>query len=298
VNATVSATVVIITHDRRTELLKTLRHMTTLPDRMPIIVVDNGSSDGSPDAVQARFPEVTLIRSERNLGALARNLAAERIETPYLACCDDDTRWQPGALTRAAELLDAHPRLGTVTGRCLVEPTLAEDPITPELRHSPVSGPPWLPGPALLGVMAGLTMFRLSAFREVGGFSPRMWLGGEEELFTLDLAARGWWSCWAEDVVIHHFPSRSRDSRLRRQLGIRNTLWTQWLRRPVPSAWRTTWWVLGSAPKDRATATAVAWALGGLPWVLRERRVVPAHVEHGLRLLEKARTTGARRYVG
>lgn len=294
-----SATVVVITHNRRPELLTTLRHMTTLPDRMPIVVVDNGSTDGTTDAVRAEFGEVSVIRSETNLGALGRNLAAEDIRTPYLACCDDDTRWQPGALRRAADLLDTHPRLATVTGRCLVEPTLEEDPITPELRHSPVPAPPWLPGPALLGVMAGLTMFRLSAFREVGGFSPRMWLGGEEELFTIDLAARGWWSCWAEDVVIHHAPSGVRDPRLRRQLGIRNTLWTQWLRRPVRSAWRTTRWVLGSAPKDAATAAAVGWALRGLPWVLRERRVVPAHVEHGLRLLERAqRTSGARRYVG
>lgn len=294
-----SATVVVITHNRRAELTETLRHMTTLPDRMPIIVVDNGSSDGTAEMVRARFPDVTLVRSERNIGALARNLAAARVTTPYLACCDDDTRWQPGALTRAAELLDRYPRLATVTGRCLVEPALEEDPITPELRHSPVPGPPWLPGPALLGVMAGLTMFRLSAFREVGGFSKRMWLGGEEELFTLDLAARGWWSCWAEDVVIHHAPSGARDPRLRRQLGIRNTLWTQWLRRPARSAWRATRWVLGTAPKDRATVAAVGWALLGLPWVLRERRVVPAHVERGLCLLEEARRTNtARRYVG
>lgn len=297
-NAT-PATVIVITHNRRAELLTTLRHMTSLPDRMPIVVVDNGSADGTADAVRARFPDVRLIASDRNLGALGRNLAVEQIDTPYFACCDDDTRWQPGALRRAATLLDDHPRLATVTGRCLVEPTLHEDPITPELRHSPVPGPPWLPGPALLGIMAGLTMFRLSAFREVGGFSRRMWFGGEEELFTIDLAARGWWSCWAEDVVVHHAPSIARDTRRQRGLGIRNTLWTQWLRRPVPSAWRATRRVVGSAPNDLATAAAVGRALCGLPWVLRERRVVPPRVEEGLRLLEQAqRESVARRYVG
>lgn len=293
------ATVVVITHNRRAELLTTLRHMTSLPDRMPIVVVDNGSADGTADAVRARFPDVALIASERNLGALGRNLAVERIDTPYFACCDDDTRWQPGALRRAATLLDDHPRLATVTGRCLVEPDLHEDPITPELRHSPVPGPSWLPGPALLGIMAGLTMFRCSAFREVGGFSRRMWFGGEEELFTIDLAVAGWWSCWAEDVVVHHAPSVTRDTRRQRRMGIRNTLWTQWLRRPVPSAWRATRWVLGSAPKDLATAAAIGRAMCGLPWVLRERRVVPPRVEEGLCLLEQAQHESmARRYVG
>ncbi|MGA6167804.1 glycosyltransferase family 2 protein [Amycolatopsis magusensis] len=292
-------TVVIITRDRRGELLHTLDRMTALPDAAPIIVVDNGSSDGTADAVREHHPEVELIRAERNLGALGRNLAVSRVTTPYVAFCDDDTRWQPGALTRAAELLDAHPGLASVTGRCLVEPHLTEDPITPELRYSPVRGPDWLPGPALLGVMAGLSMFRVSAFEEVGGFSRQMWFGGEEELLALDLAAAGWWMCWAEDVVVHHAPSKARDPRRRRQLGIRNTLWTLWLRRPVRSAWRRSVTVIGSAPRDRFTAVAVAEAVRGLPWVLRSRRVVPEMVEAGLLELEQSqRNSVARRYVG
>ncbi|MBN6038378.1 glycosyltransferase family 2 protein [Amycolatopsis sp. 195334CR] len=292
-------TVVIITRDRCAELRRTLTQMTALPDAAPIVVVDNGSTDGTADLARERFPGVELIRAERNLGALGRNLAVSRITTPYVAFCDDDTRWQPGALTRAAELLDAHPGLASVTGRCLVEPELTEDPITPELRYSPVRGPDWLPGPALLGVMAGLSMFRVSAFEEVGGFSRRMWFGGEEELLALDLAAAGWWMCWAEDVVVHHAPSTARDPRRRRQLGIRNTLWTLWLRRPVRSAWRRTRTVLGSAPRDRYTAGAVVAALRGLPWVLRSRRVVPAAVEAGLVDLEESqRASVARRYVG
>jgi hypothetical protein len=126
-----------------------------------------------------------------------------------------------------------------------------------------------------------------------------MWLGGEEELFALDLAARGWWMCWAEDIVIHHAPSPARDPRRRRQLGIRNTLWTLWLRRPVRSALRRTAAILRSAPKDGATVLAVLEALAGTAWVLRERAVVPAEVERGLVLLEEPqRTSVARRYVG
>lgn len=292
-------TVVLITHNRREEVLRTLEVMTTLPDAAPLIVADNASTDGTADAIARHYPQVSLLACETNLGALARNVAVDQVRTPYVAFCDDDTRWQPGSLTRAADLLDAHPGLASVTGRCLVEPDLVEDPITPELRYSPVRGPDWLPGPALLGIMAGLTTLRVRAFREVGGFNPRMWLGGEEELLALDLASRGWWMCWAQDVVIHHAPSRLRDPRRRRQLGIRNTLWTLWLRRPVPGAARRTADVLRSAPADLATVSAVLEAVRGLPWVLRQRRVVPDSVEQGLRALEHAqRSSVARRYVG
>lgn len=291
-------TVVVITRNRRDEVLRTLDAMTSLPDGAPIVVADNASTDGTADAIATLFPRVSLLRCDRNLGALARNLAVRQVLTSYVAFCDDDTRWQPGALTRAADVLDAYPGLASVTGRCLVEPDLVEDPITPELRDSPVAGPDWLPGPALLGVMAGLTTFRVEAFRQVGGFSPRLWFGGEEELLAIDLAAHGWWMCWDPDIVIHHAPSTSRDPRRRRQLGIRNTLWTLWLRRPVRSAARRTLDILGSAPKDAATFGAVLEALRGLPWVLSERRVVPAAVERGLRSLEESqRHSPARRYV-
>ncbi|ANN21809.1 glycosyl transferase [Amycolatopsis orientalis] len=289
----------MITHNRREQLLEMLERMTSLPDAAPIVLVDNASTDGTADAVERRFPEVRVLRSRRNLGAVARNVAVREVKTPYVAFCDDDTCWQPGALTRAAEQLDRYPDLGVVTGRCLVEPGLAEDPITPELRHSPVPGPDWLPGPALLGVMAGLSAVRVRAFTDVGGFSERLWLGGEEELFALDLAARGWWMCWDETMVIHHAPSTVRDPRRRRQLGIRNTLWTLWLRRPFRSVLRRMVTVLRSAPLDRATASAVVEAVRGLPWVLRNREVVPAEVERGLVLLEDSqRKSVARRYVG
>lgn len=292
-------TVVIITRNRRAELLRTLGRMTALPEVADVIVADNGSGDGSADAVAARFPRVRLLRCDRNLGAVARNLAVERVTSPYVAFCDDDTWWEAGALPAAAGLLDAHPGLASVTGRILVEPGGAEDPIVPELRDSPLPAPGWLPGPALLGILAGASVVRVSAFGEAGGFSPRLWIGGEEELLALDLAARGWWMCYRPDVVVHHAASAGRDARWRRHLGIRNTLWTTWLRRPVRGALRRTGTVLGSLPRDTTSARAVGAALAGLPWVLRERRVVPRDVERGLYLLEEPqRRSVARRYVG
>ncbi|MBY3985715.1 glycosyltransferase [Rhodococcus fascians] len=291
-------TVVVITYNRCGELRRTLQHMTTLPDAAPITVVDNGSQDGTAEMVRSTFPSVTLLAFEENLGATGRNRAVDMVDTEFVAFCDDDTRWQPGALTVGARLLSEYPSLGSVTGKCLVAPSLVEDPITPEFRESPIPGPDWLPGPALLGVMAGLTMFRVQAFRDVGGFCEKMWLGGEEELLALDLAAAGWWMVWEESMVIHHEPSVSRERVRRRQLGIRNTLWTLWLRRPVRSAIRRSRVVLASAPRDLKTVAAVMEALRSTSWVLRHRRVVPAEVEAGLVLLEQPQANSVgRRYI-
>jgi GT2 family glycosyltransferase len=291
--------VVVITRNRQEELLRNLGRMTSLPEDPQILVGDNGSTDGTCKATAARFPQVKLFYSEHNLGTVARNDIVRRLHTPYVAFCDDDMWWDPGALSVAADTLDAHDGLASVTGRIMVEPDGREDPIVPELSGSPVPAPGWLPGPALLGILAGASMLRISAFWEAGGFSPRLWLGGEEELLTIDLAARGWWMCYRDDVVVHHAASALRDSRERRRLGIRNTLWTTWLRRPLPSALRRTRAIVASLPPDVTSARALAQALAGVPWVVRERHPVPPEVEYGLRLLEESqRRSVARRYVG
>jgi GT2 family glycosyltransferase len=291
-------TVVVITHNRRDELLRTLGKLRELPERPPVIVADNGSSDGSAAAVGRLHPEAEVIAARRNLGAVARNLAVRRVATPYVAFCDDDTWWEPGSLHACAEALDAHPDVAAVTARIIVEPAGAEDPIVAELAGSPIPGRPGLPGPALMSFLAGASVLRAGPFRQAGGFSPRLWLGGEEELLAADLITAGHYLCYLPGAVVHHAPSGQRDPHRRRRLGIRNTLWFTWLRRPLPAAARRTAELARTVPRDRISAAAFAAALAGLPWVLRERRPLPPHVEAMITLLDAPRRTStARRYV-
>ncbi|HEY4614143.1 MAG TPA: glycosyltransferase, partial [Citricoccus sp.] len=293
--------VVMITYNRRPEALRAIERVLALPERPALYVVDNASTDGTAEAVRQRFgaePRLTLVESGRNLGAVGRNVAVDLVTTEFVAFCDDDTWWEPGALQAAVEAMSAHPRLGVVTGRILVEPGAREDPINAELLHSPVRGPDWLPGPALGSFLAGASVVRTEAFRDVGGFSPRLWLGGEEELMAADLATAGWELCHLPHVVVHHQASKARDPHLRRRHGLRNTLWFTWLRRPVPAAVRRTRHVVATAPRDRVTAAAVADALAGTGWVVRRRRPLPERVERRFVALEESqRTSAARQYV-
>jgi GT2 family glycosyltransferase len=292
-------TVVLITHNRRAELARTLGLLAGLPEKPPVIVVDNGSSDGSAAYVRWWHPGVRLIAARHNLGAVGRNLALRQVVTPYVAFCDDDTWWEPGSLARAADALDAHPDVASVTARIVVEPSGEDDPIVPELADSPVAGRPGLPGPALLSILAGASVLRADAFRAAGGFSPRLWLGGEEELLCTDLVTAGYWLCYLPDATVHHQASLARDASLRRLLGIRNTLWFTWLRRPARSALRRTVELAGTVPRDAASAAAFLAAARGLPWVLLERRPVPPEVEAQIQALEgPRRASPARRYVG
>ena len=132
-------TVAVITRNRREELLHTLGLLAALPERPPVIVVDNGSSDGTAAAVRRAHPQVDVIAARRNLGAVGRNLAVRRVTTPYVAFCDDDTWWEPGSLALAADMLDRHPDLASVTARIVVEPAWHRRP--DRARAGAVSGP-------------------------------------------------------------------------------------------------------------------------------------------------------------
>jgi GT2 family glycosyltransferase len=289
---------VMITWNRREEALIAVGRLLTLPERPHVVLVDNGSDDGTAQAVAAAHPEVEVIALRENLGAVGRNVGVARLRTPYVAFADDDTWWEPGALARAADVLDEHPRLAVVTARILAEPGGREDPIVAELRDSPVPGPAWLPGPALGSFLAGASVLRREAFLECGGFNRRLWLGGEEELLAVDLATAGWELCYLDDLTVHHQASRSRDAHARRRVGLRNTLWFTWLRRPVGAALRRTAYLARTVPRDRISALAALDALRGLPWVLAERRRVPPRVEARLASLEASQESSrARRYV-
>ncbi len=207
--------IVMITHNRSEEVLRTLDRLTGLPEEPPIVVVDNGSSDGTADAVAGRYAAAIVLRLEENLGAAGRNLGVERLETPFVAFADDDTWWEPGSLRRAADFLESHPRLAVLTGRILEGPEEREAAICRELARSPLPSPPGLPGHPLLGFLAGASVVRRSAFLAVGGFDRRLFIGGEEELVAAELACRGWCLRYVPELVVHHDASPRRDVHLR-----------------------------------------------------------------------------------
>ncbi|MBZ5499104.1 MAG: glycosyltransferase family 2 protein [Acidobacteriia bacterium] len=87
-----------------------------------VIVVDNASSDGSANMVTARFPWVTLIQSEENLGfAKGNNLGIRRSRGRYLALINSDVKVLPACLDRLAAFLDDRPHVGMVGPRIMYD---------------------------------------------------------------------------------------------------------------------------------------------------------------------------------
>ncbi|MER7832900.1 glycosyltransferase [Streptomyces sp. NPDC095602] len=287
-------TVVVITRDRRDQLLHTLDRLAALPERPHVVVVDNGSSDGTAGAVAARHPGVTLVSPGRNLGAVGRTLGARHARTPYVAFSDDDSWWEPGALAAAERLLDAHPRLGLVAATVRVGDEGRDDPLNAELAASPLGREHGLPGTRVLGFLACAAVARREAFLEAGGYHPVVFFAGEEQLLAYDLEACGWAVCHCPEVVAVHSPVGGvRDGR--RAVMRRNAVLTAWLRRPLSVAARRTGRLVADARRDPEAREALRGVLERLPAALRARRRLPPKVEAAARLVDGGGARGRRR---
>nr|WP_228974806.1 glycosyltransferase [Streptomyces sp. DH12] len=275
----------MITHNRRDQLLRSLDRLAALPEEPPVIVVDNASTDGTPQAVAAHHPRTVVLAPGRNLGAPGRTLGVRRARTPYVAFSDDDSWWEPGSLRRAADILDRHERLGLIATRIHVGPDAEPDPLNDVLASSPLDPAGDLPGPQVLGFLACAAVARRQAFLEAGGYHPLLFLGGEETLLAYDLAARGWGVCHCPDVVAVHSPTGGvRPGRPAVQL--RNAALTSWLRRPLPVALRHTRELVRAARRDPDARAALRQMFRRLPTALRERRPLPPAVEAAARRLD------------
>src|SRR5262249_31349999 len=147
--------VVVITHNRCEEVLRTLRHLTRLPEQPHVVLVDNGSTDGTSAQVVGHYPQVEGLNAGGHQGAAGRARGGRRLRPPFVALCDADTWGERGALSRAADLFAPHAHLGVLTARVLVAPEERDDPLCAELERSPLPAAPGMPGRSLLGFLAG-----------------------------------------------------------------------------------------------------------------------------------------------
>ncbi len=127
--------VVIPTRDKRQLLARTLSALEAqegVPEPWEIVVVDDASSDGTPELL-ARLSELSgsrtrVITCAQNVGrATARNRGAQAARGTWLLFMDDDIVAPPGLLAAHARLLARGPQWGTI-GRVATDPSLVDGP--------------------------------------------------------------------------------------------------------------------------------------------------------------------------
>jgi N-acetylglucosaminyl-diphospho-decaprenol L-rhamnosyltransferase len=194
-----SAAVYIPNFNGERWLPRTLQSLRGQTERLDVVVVDNGSSDGSAAAARADFPEVTVLELGENLGfgpALNRAVAAHPADAIVLL--NSDVECEPGF---CAGLLAGAEEGAEMVAAVLLqerEPGLIDS--AGLIADHTLMGFDYLHGEPLavldgaadpLGPTGGAGLYRREAWEAVGGFDERIFLYYEDLDLALRIAAAG-----------------------------------------------------------------------------------------------------------
>jgi GT2 family glycosyltransferase len=226
--------VIVVTHNGRETALATLRSALAAAGEISAewLVVDNGSTDGTPEAIAAEFPQIELLLRPNRGFAAGNNVGLERARGRYVLLLNPDVEIRTGTLAGLVAAMDARPRLGlaSVVQRGTageLQPSIRRFPSplrdlgealfaahwpmlrslqeleTRPARYRNERPADWLVGAFLVG--------RREAIRDVGPMDERFFLYSEE----IDWCFRFWQAGWpvahlpVMDVT-HHLGGRSR----------------------------------------------------------------------------------------
>ena len=199
-----------------------------------IIVIDNGSTDGTPELVRERAPGARLIRNRENRGvAAARNQGLVLARTPYSIILDVDTVVVPGAFSRLLDFLDTSPDVG-VAGPRLIMPDGHVQPscqLFPTLIDKVMRQLPGNLGNRFLRevelaewdhdgirdidyVVGACQAIRMRALHSVGWLDERIFYGPEDVDLCLRMHLAGWRVVYLGDAVVRHECQRVTRQRL------------------------------------------------------------------------------------
>lgn len=187
-----------------------------------LYVVDNASTDGTPDMVRTKFPQANLIVNRENLGfAPANNKVLTGINTPFVLLLNPDTVMIEGAVGGMLEFLRSNPEVAVVAPQYLNSdgtrqnsfdnfPSLATELLNKSLLR--ILLPWWFPSKRydynrpleVESVIGAAMMLRQEAFRKVGFFDEDYFLYLDESDLCLRLRKVGWRCFHLPYIQIYH----------------------------------------------------------------------------------------------
>ena len=205
-------TVAVVVKDRQAAMARCLAAVRALdPAPGAVVVIDNGSTDGTWEALCAAAGDgLTVQRVPGTLGR-ARNAALAAVGTTWLASTDSDC--QPRTDWLAHLHTGVGPKVGLVQGRTVPDPAADR---TPWDTTQDISQPSGL-------FEACNLLLRVAPLRAAGGFDEAIGFFGEDTAGGCRLVASGWQWRWAQDAVVEHdvSPAGWRWHARRRQLYVR-----------------------------------------------------------------------------
>ncbi|MDP3719090.1 MAG: glycosyltransferase family A protein [Acidobacteriota bacterium] len=223
---TLTASVVITTKNRRDELRAALRSAVEQTATPEVLVIDDGSSDGTPEMVTAEFPGVRLVRHDDSLGYIVRRNEGARLATGAIVCSiDDDAAFSTPDVVRQALGDFASERIAAVAIPYIdihTDPRVCQ--AAPDAQTVYVTD-------RYKGTAYAV---RRDVFVRLGGYREHLFHQGEEGDFCIRLLAAGYVVRLGNAAPIHHAESPKRDFQRMDFYGVRNAVLFAWQNVPAP----------------------------------------------------------------
>lgn len=196
-----------------------------------LFVVDNGSTDGTLEHIAKNYPQVTIIKTGKNIGfGAGHNFILDRLNSDYHAIINPDIIVRDDVLSKMAEYLDSNPDIGMLSpeirfpdGRLQI--LGKKNPSLPYLVSSRLrgSGEPSeklreyamldcdLSKPISIENATGCFMFiRTPLFKEIGGFDKRYFMYFEDCDLTREVNKRSKTLYYPDATVYHEWGRESK----------------------------------------------------------------------------------------
>lgn len=219
--------VVVVNHNAGSFLLRCLRSVEerAAGAELEVVLVDNGSTDGSAEQAAAAFPQVRVIRRENRGFAAGVNTGIAATSAPYVLVLNPDAEIFRGTLAGLVRLAEERPRAGamgpmirnpdgtvypsgrmvpsltTAVGHAFLGPIWPRNPFTRRYHladwdRSTERRVDWISGAAFL--------LRRSALEEVGPLDERFFLYAEEVDLFERLREAGWEIVFTPEIEVVH----------------------------------------------------------------------------------------------
>jgi glycosyltransferase involved in cell wall biosynthesis len=251
-----SASVVITTKNRKDDLRRAIRSAVAQQPRIEVIVIDDGSTDGTIDAISAEFSRISIYRSDQSQGYIVhRNRAATLARAPIIFSIDDDAEFStPQVVAQTLAEFD-DPRVGAVA-------IPFEDMNTHKIvRAAAPDRSQIYVTDAFVGTAYAV---RKDVFQQLGGFREVLFHQEEEREFCLRMLDRGFVTRVGSADVIHHYESPIRNWSRMTVYTARNRILYIWHNVPFPYLLAHLASTTANLVRYGARTKHLGWALRGI----------------------------------
>lgn len=195
--------------------LRALRGQAFPQEDTEILLVDNGSTDGSVAYVQAHYPEVKAIALPENRGfAGGANAGIQAARGPTIALLNNDAWPEPHWLEALVQALEAHPEVGFCASKILC----ADDPQVIDTAGDSFytygmgakrgmgqrDGPQFSQEAHVFGACAGAALYRRALLEDLGGLDEDFFLYGEDVDLSFRAQLKGYHCLFVPEARAYH----------------------------------------------------------------------------------------------